>query len=129
MQVEVAAGRPRLVRLDTVILRVRDAAAAAAWYARTLGFGVAYEDATEGLIVLDGCTPPLTLWEWQAGERPPVSGAASCYPIFGSADAAADARALAALGVEVGPVQEGPGVRFFRFSDPDGNLLEACQAE
>ena len=30
-------------------------------------------------------------------------------------------------GVEVDPVQEGSGVRWFRFRDPDGNPLEACQ--
>lgn len=34
---------------------------------------------------------------------------------------------LLARGVEVGPVTEGPGVRYVRFADPDGNPLEACE--
>ena len=112
-------------RLDTVILRVRDLAAARAWYAATLDLHPVYEDATQGLAVLglDGGTS-LTLWA--SPERAPIAPS-STFPIFAVADAAAAHAHLRARGASTGPLVEAPGVRYFRFADPDGNPLEACE--
>jgi catechol 2,3-dioxygenase-like lactoylglutathione lyase family enzyme len=112
-------------RLDTVILRVRDLAAAQQWYATTLGLHAVYEDAAQGLAVLglDGGAS-LTLWAVPAGQ---TVGPSSTFPIFGVADARAAHAHLAARGVAAGPLTDGPGVRYFRFTDPDGNPLEACE--
>jgi catechol 2,3-dioxygenase-like lactoylglutathione lyase family enzyme len=119
---------PRFARIDTIILRVRDLERARAWYAAALGLTAVYHDPAEGLAVLPvGETGSLTLWQLKPGEVPPGREAAGTYPIFAAADAAADRDALLAHGVEVEPLAEGPGVRFFAFRDPDGNRLEACQ--
>ncbi len=112
-------------RLDTVILRVRDLSAAQQWYAATLDLHAVYEDAAQGLALLGlvgGAS--LTLWAVPTGETIAPS---STYPIFGVADAPAAHAHLVGLGVAPGPVTEGPGVRYFRFADPDGNPLEACE--
>jgi catechol 2,3-dioxygenase-like lactoylglutathione lyase family enzyme len=112
-------------RLDTVILRVRDLPAAQRWYASTLGLHAIHEDPGQGLAVLglDGGAS-LTLWAVPVGE---AVGASSTFPIFAIADAAAAHAQLRSRGVEAGPVTEGPGVRYFRFADPDGNSFEACE--
>lgn len=112
-------------RLDTVILRVRDLPAAQQWYAATLGLSAVYEAPDEGLAVLGlAAGASLTLWALPAGE---AVRASSTFPIFAVADAPAAHAHLRARGVAVGPVTEGPGVRYFRFADPDGNPLEACE--
>ena len=112
-------------RLDTVILRVRDLAAARQWYATTLGLHAVYEDPSQGLAVLglEGGAS-VTLWAVPAGEAIPPS---STYPIFAVADARAAHAHLLARGVSPEPLVEAPGVCYFRFADPDGNPLEACE--
>jgi catechol 2,3-dioxygenase-like lactoylglutathione lyase family enzyme len=112
-------------RLDTVILRVRDLAAARAWYATRLGLHAVYEDATQGLAVLglEGGSS-LTLWAAPRGEGISTS---STFPIFAVADARAAHARLAANGVPAEPLVEAPGVCYFRFADLDGNPLEACE--
>lgn len=115
-------------RIDTVILRVRDISAAIAWYVDVTGFSVAYEDPNERLAVLQGSDgSPLTLWAWKSGEVPPPAGATACYPIFASANAHDDARTLKAKGIRVDEVVDQGSICFFRFYDPDGNMLEACE--
>jgi catechol 2,3-dioxygenase-like lactoylglutathione lyase family enzyme len=112
-------------RLDTVILRVRDLAAARQWYATTLGLHAVFVDADQGLAVLglEGGSS-LTLWALPDGEAPRPS---STFPIFAVADARAARERLCAHGVPAEPVVEAPGVRYVRFVDLDGNPLEACQ--
>lgn len=112
-------------RLDTVILRVRDLAAARAWYATTLDLHAVYEDAAQGLAVLGlhGGTS-VTLWAHPAEDPIPAS---STFPIFAVADSRAAHAQLGARGVAVEPVIEAEGVSFFRFRDLDGNPLEACE--
>lgn len=115
-------------RVDTVILRVSDLAASTAWYVETIGFTVAFEDPGERLAVLQGSEgSPITLWEWKPGEKRPAPGGASCYPIFASKNAVEDARALRDRGVRVDEVVDQRSICFFRFYDPDGNMLEACE--
>lgn len=127
---EIPAASPFL-RVDTVILRVRDIAAASAWYQALLGAPPAYEDPGQGLVVLPvGDGGSLTLWRLDA-EAPPATparpGRAGTYPILAVADADAAHAFVAARGGAPGPVEAGEGVRFFGFTDPDGNFLEACQ--
>lgn len=115
-------------RLDTVIVRVSNWETAFAWYQRTLGFVAGYVDRQEGLVILNvGGTTSLTLWQLKSGERLAAAGTASSFPIFGTDDAQETHRLLDSRGASVDPVQEGGGVRFFTFRDPDGNRLEACE--
>ena len=72
---------PLFTRIDAVVLRVRDLAAARAWYTGTLGLTATYEDPALKLAVLDmaGGTS-LTLWELGPGEGAPPGGG---FPILG----------------------------------------------
>ena len=116
---------PLFTRIDAVVLRVRDLAAARAWYTGTLGLTATYEDPALKLAVLDmaGGTS-LTLWELGPGEGAPSGGG---FPILGVDDAEEAHRRLTGVGVETGPVQEAAGARFFSFRDPDGNRLDVAQ--
>lgn len=115
-------------RLDTVIVRVRDLDAARAWYEKTLGFVAGYFDRQERLVIFNvGGTTSLTLWQLKPGERLPLAGTASTFPIFGTDDARQTHRLLGSRAVSVDPIQEGGGVRFFTFRDLDGNRLEVCE--
>lgn len=112
-------------RLDTVVLRVRDFQAAAAWYQDRLGATVTFQDPSARLAVLSLAEgAPLTLWELTPGHPYP---APTTFPILATPDAAAARARLLAMDVAVGDLIEAPGVRYFEFFDPDGNRLEACQ--
>lgn len=116
-------------RLDTVILRVRDIGAASAWYQALLGAEPAYEDPAEGLVVLPvGDSGSLTLWRL-ASDAPRAAGAgrAGTYPILAVSDAETAHAFVASHGGAPDAVEAGEGVRYFGFTDPDGNFLEACQ--
>lgn len=117
-------------RLDTVILRVRDIDAASDWYQALLGVAPTYEDAAEGLVVLPvGDSGSLTLWRLTPeAQRAAGAGRAGTYPILGVADAEAAHAFVASRGGTPDAVEAGEGVRYFGFTDPDGNFLEACQA-
>lgn len=115
-------------RIDTVIIRVRDLREAVSWYQRVLHLEVAYEDATERLAVMT--TPEgssVTLWELKPGEELASGDGVGTYPIFAVEDADAAHAALQAQGVDLDPLSDGEGVRFFGFRDLYGNRLEACQ--
>lgn len=112
-------------RLDTLIIRVRDIAAAQRWYTETLDLDVVYADEDEKLAVLGLEGTSLTLWQLKDGEEVPQG--AGAFPIFAVDDARAAHEGLLAKGVTVEPLQSGTGVRYFDFFDPDGNRLEACQ--
>jgi len=120
--------------LDTVIIRVRDITSATAWYTQKLGAEALYEDEEQHLAVVEiGGSPDgdtvgstLTLWQLEPGTE---WSASSTYPILATPDALAAHAALRDLGVAVSEITETPGVRFFRFTDPDGNQLEACEVK
>lgn len=119
--------------LDTIIIRVRDIAAATAWYVQHLGAEAIYEDEEQRLTVIEiggdedgNGASTLTLWQLDTGVEWAPS---STYPILSTPDAKAAHAALSAQGVEVGDLIETPGVWFFRFSDADGNPLEACEVK
>lgn len=116
-------------RLDTVILRVRDIDAASSWYQALLGVAPAYEDSVEGLVVLPvGDSGSLTLWRLETGAaRVASAGRAGTYPILGIVDADSAHAFVASHGGSPGALEAGEGVRYFGFTDPDGNFLEACQ--
>lgn len=111
--------------VDTVMIRVRDIAAATPWYVSHLAADPVYEDEDQRLAVLEfigGST--ITLWQLDAGASWTPS---STYPILATDDAREAHAVLSAAGVSVDAIHETPGVLYFRFRDPDGNLLEACE--
>lgn len=116
------------LRVDTVIVRVRDLARALPWYQGLLAVEPAYLDGGEGLAVLPLGDTSLTLWQCKPddGDRA-ATGRAGTYPILAVADADAAHAFVGAHGGAPEPVAAGAGVRYFGFTDPDGNYLEACQ--
>lgn len=121
------APAPLFRRIDTVILRVSNLETAVRWYESVLGLPSVHRDEAVRLAVLALDGTSLTLWERGAGEAAPAADAAGTYPIFATGDAAGARERLVARGVAAGPLETGEGVRFFRFEDPDGNVLEACE--
>jgi catechol 2,3-dioxygenase-like lactoylglutathione lyase family enzyme len=113
--------------IDTVILRVREIAAATAWYVAHLGGEAIYEDEDQRLAVIEfsgGST--LTLWQVENDAEVVPS---STYPILATGDARAAHAALRTAGVDVGALKETPGVIYFRLQDPDGNPIEGCEVK
>lgn len=112
-------------KVDTVIVRVRDLAAARAWYEETLGLRAGYVSEEERLVVFEvarnGTT--FTIWELKPGQRLAPADAEGTYPILFADDLAHARAALAGRGVPVSDI-EGDGVRWFTMRDPDGNKLE-----
>lgn len=115
-------------RIDTVVLRVRNLESARRWYEQHLHLTTTFVDEHEQLAVLSvGEHHSLTLWQLKPGETAASSGVATAYPIFAASDARAAHEQLFGSGLHPEPIQDGPGIRFFGFRDPDGNRLEACQ--
>lgn len=115
-------------RLDTIILRVRRLDVALEWYRRVLGLPVVFEDREDELAVLSlGRGTSITLYTLDAEEVPAPPGSAGPFPIFATPSAAQAYALLLERGARVDPIQEGGGVRYFSFYDPDGNRLEACE--
>lgn len=116
------------LRIDTVIVRVRDLAHALPWYRALLAAEPLYFDGGEGLAVLPLGNASLTLWQRGPGDTGRAAvGRAGTYPILAVADADAAHTFVGAHGGTPEPVGTGAGVRYFGFTDPDGNYLEACQ--
>lgn len=114
--------------LDTVVMRVADVAAAAAWYREKLGLEPTFVDPEARLVVFDlGGATSLTLWQLERIDVPVVLGAATAYPVFSVSNVEQVWNTLRDRGVLVDPVVESGGVRRFQFRDLDGNRLEACQ--
>lgn len=116
--------------LDTIILRVADVDAAAAWYREKLELHPSFEDANAHLVVFDlGGTTSLTLWQLRRADVPMVPGAATSYPIFAVDDVDEVWRTLRERDVLVEPIVDEGGVRWFEFRDLDGNRLDAWQTD
>lgn len=116
------------LRIDTVIVRVRDLAHALPWYQILLAAEPLYLDGGEGLAVLPLGDSSLTLWQREPGDTGhAVPGRAGTYPILAVADADAAHAFVSAHGGTPEPIGTGAGVRYFGFTDPHGNYLEACQ--
>lgn len=112
--------------IDTIIVRAKDIAASKKWYQEKLGLNPIWEDAILNLAVLD-TGGPTSLTLWQTSDKVVSSREGSSYPIFRTPDAAAAYRALTEANVQADPVVTDHAVTYFRFYDPDGNVLEACQ--
>jgi catechol-2,3-dioxygenase len=116
------------LRVDTVIVRVRDLAQALPWYQGLLAAEPVHVDASDGLAVLPLGDTSLTLWQRKPEEAShATTGHAGTYPILAVAEADAAHAFVTAHGGMPAPVRSGAGVLFFSFTDPDGNYLEACQ--
>lgn len=113
--------------IDTVIVRVSDIGLSRTWYETKLGFKVIYDEPSLRLVVLDTNGPTsITLWQT---DRPVRNNAETAsYPIFKTADAENAKVTLESIGVRTGDVTDDGFVKYFFFYDPDGNVLEACQA-
>lgn len=112
--------------IDTIILRVRDIEHSKKWYTQKLGLSVEWEDAILKLVVMNtGGPTSLTLWQTEVAVVNSKEG--SSYPIFRTPDANTARTALVELDVLADPVVQDHTVRYFRFYDPDGNVMEACQ--
>ncbi|EIM01347.1 hypothetical protein RHOFW104T7_16210 [Rhodanobacter thiooxydans] len=116
------------LRIDTVIVRVRDLAQALPWYQGLLAVEPVHFEGGEGLAVLPLGDTSLTLWQSELEDMGhATTGRAGTYLILAVADADAAHAFVAAHGGTPEPVGAGAGMRFFGFTDPDGNYLEACQ--
>lgn len=116
------------LRIDTVIVRVRDLARALPWYQALLAAEPLHLDGGEGLAVLPLGTTSLTLWQREpGGAQGRGIGRAGTYPILAVEDADAAHAFVSAHGGTPEPIGTGAGVRYFGFTDPDGNYMEACQ--
>lgn len=112
--------------IDTVIVRVKNIADSKQWYTEKLGLIPQWEDPTLKLVVMNTGSPTsLTLWETDAEILSSRDG--SSYPIFRTLNAADTRSAMTASGVVADPLITDHAVTYFRFYDPDGNVLEACQ--
>lgn len=125
--IAAAAPAPIFRRIDTVIVRVSALGAAVRWYETVLGLKSVHSDEAERLAVLALEGTSVTLWERAATDVAPAAETAGTYPIFATDDAIGARQELAGRGVIIGPLETGEGVRFFRFADLDGNVLEACE--
>jgi catechol 2,3-dioxygenase-like lactoylglutathione lyase family enzyme len=113
--------------IDTVIVRVRDMEAACAWYGDLLGCRESYGDPAAGIVVYEcGGPTTVTLYALGPGESAPSSGG-GCGPVFRVRDAEGARAELAARGIAVHPLQSDGTVRWFDFTDSEGNRLEACE--
>ena len=117
---------PYLQGIDTIILRVKDISSSKEWYRQKLGLSPAYDDDIHKLAVMDtGGPTSITLWQTEAEVVSHRDG--SAYPIFRTPNAEEAQQALSARQVKTDPVITDHAVTYFRFYDPDGNVLEACQ--
>lgn len=112
--------------IDTVIIRVSNYLVSKKWYEEKLGVSVIFEDHNSKLVAFETGSP-TSLTIWQTKEKVNSSNERSSYPIFRTSDAEKSFTRLSVIGVKTDPLIEAEGIRFFRFYDPDGNLLEACE--
>jgi len=112
--------------IDTVILRVKDIELSKNWYTEKLGLVPEWEDTGLKLVVLN-TGGPTSLTLWQTDQPVTSTREGSAYPIFRSPDAGKARAALLEKNVVADPIVIDHLVTYFRFYDPDGNLMEACQ--
>jgi lactoylglutathione lyase len=103
----------------TVGLPVSDLQKAIDWYRRVFELDAPDLEPAEGVVEFQ--VGPLWL---QLGEEPTARSGAEVVTRFGVDDVRREHGRLEAMGVAVGPLEHVPGaVRYFDFTDPDGNVL------
>ena len=108
--------RPQAV---TVGIPVRDLASATAWYRSALELGDPDLEPVEGLVEFD--LGPFWL---QLAHSPERAGRGGISVNLSVDDATAEHERLAALGLDVSPVERFEGVvEVFELTDPDGNTI------
>ena len=110
-------------------LEVKDLKASVAWYRANLGFGVHIDLSEMGWVELSTPTEHFMvgLGAAQPGVELRTNGGSAI--VFGTTDIEGARTRLLERKVEVGEVQEIPGiVRLLEFQDPDGNKLMLHQA-
>ncbi|MDA3626013.1 VOC family protein [Saccharopolyspora sp. WRP15-2] len=103
----------------TVGLPVGDLPRAVEWYQRVFALSEPDLEPADGVVEFQ----LGSIW-LQLGEEPTARSGAEVVTRFSVADAAAERERLAALGVDVGPLEHVPdAVDYFDFRDPYGNQL------
>jgi len=109
----------------TLALSVKDRHASVDWYAKMLGFGLAYHFDEAGWSEMTTHTPGVTLGLAEQTQASP----GNAVPVFGTPDIAASRAALEAEGVRFdGETETIPEmVSTATFYDPDNNALMLAQ--
>jgi catechol 2,3-dioxygenase-like lactoylglutathione lyase family enzyme len=113
-----------VLRLDTVVVFVRDREAAEQWYESVLGLSVEVSDrGSNATIMRVSEAGTLTLWEVARRDDLPQLGLTTTFPVFAVSDGPAMHRKLLDQGLVVSPLRDSTVGRHFFFLDPDGNRL------
>ncbi len=112
--------------IDTIIIRISDFDRSKKWYQEKLELSLLFEDASASLAVLD-TGGPTSITLWQTKQEILINPDTASYPIFKTSDAGALRDELIQRKVEVKEILQDEYAKYFFFSDPDGNVLEACE--
>lgn len=112
--------------IDTVIIRVSNYETSKKWYEEKLGLSPIWDDPAMKLVVLD-TKSPVSITLWQTEKKINVEEDSASYPIFGAGNAYSVHEELKKLDVKTSGIIKDDHVTWFKFYDPDGNVLEACQ--
>ncbi len=112
--------------IDTIIIRVSNYLLSKKWYEEKIGLEVIFEDHKSKLVAFETGSP-TSLTIWQTNEKVKVLSERNSYPVFRTSDAEKAFVELSKKDVKTEPLIEAEGIKFFRFYDSDGNLLEACE--
>lgn len=112
--------------IDTVIIRVSNYENSKNWYEEKLGLSPIWDDPAMKLVVLD-TKSPVSITLWQTEKKINVEEDSASYPIFGTSNAYSLHEQLRKLDVKISGIIKDDHVTWFKFYDPDGNVLEACQ--
>ena len=113
--------------IDTVIVRVNDLEQSMAWYQDKLGFTTVWSDQQMKLVILD-TRGAVSITLWQTDQKIESHKDTASFPIFKTPDVNSLYEHMKSQGVVVEPIIRDEYVAYFVFYDPDGNILEACQA-
>ncbi len=113
--------------IDTIIIRVSNYLLSKKWYEEKLGLEVIFEDHNSKLVAFETGSP-TSLTIWQTNEKVKVLSERNSFPVFRTSDAEKTFIELSKKEVKTELLIEAEGIKFFRFYDLDGNLLEACEA-
>jgi catechol 2,3-dioxygenase-like lactoylglutathione lyase family enzyme len=114
---------------EAVVIRVRDARAAAEWYARAFGLRPAEgSEPTDEVVIATGVDSAICLRQLGRGETLPSIASSAPYPVFRVASVEAAHHALTLRGVTAGRIHDEATRRYFSVRDPDDNRIDLLQA-